>query len=88
MDEGDLNKIFSYPNLLIINLLLSLVNLTNREKRVIELHYFNGYTIEQVSELLQLSPRTISSTLQKLKKKCIKVFSTNQLALEILKDNY
>lgn len=88
MEESDLKKIFSYPDLSVINLLIALINLTVRERKVLELYYLSSYTIEQISELIQLSPRTISTTLKKVKKKCIKVFSTNQLALEVLKDDY
>lgn len=53
---------------------LERVNLTLKEKRVAELIYFDGLTIEEVAEIMDVSTSSITKWKKSIISKCSKVF--------------
>ena len=47
--------------------------LTNRERRVFEMYYRKGYTIEYIAAALSISRRTVDNDLRQIRTKCLKL---------------
>lgn len=59
MDKTEIRKILKNPSKELVNIALSYVNLTDKEKEVLELVEMKGKTEEKTAELLEMSTRNI-----------------------------
>ena len=59
MGKSDIRKILKNPSKDLVNIALSYVNLTDKEKEVLELVEMKGKTEEKTAELLEMSTRNI-----------------------------
>lgn len=59
MDKTEIRKILKNPSKELVNIALSYVNLTDKEKEVLELVEMKGKTEEKTAELLEMSIRNI-----------------------------
>lgn len=86
MDKNEIRKILKYPSLEIVNLALDYVNLTEKERRVIELTELKGYTEERGAEILDISVRNLQTIKAKSFEKIDFVWSNN-LLIKIISNN-
>lgn len=86
MDKNEIRKILKYPSLEIVNLALDYVNLTEKERRVIELTELKGYTEERGAEILDISVRNLQMIKAKSFEKIDFVWSNN-LLIKIISNN-
>lgn len=86
MDKNEIRKILKYPSLEIVNLALDYVNLTEKERRVIELTELKGYTEERSAEILDISVRNLQMIKAKSFEKIDFVWSNN-LLIKIISNN-
>lgn len=70
MEKSDIRKILKNPSKDLVNIALSYVNLTDRERQIIELVEMQGKTEERTAEILDISVRGLqqlkSSAFEKL----------------------
>lgn len=59
MDKTEIRKILKNPSKELVNIALSYVNLTDKEKEVLELVEMKGKTEEKTAELLEMSIRNV-----------------------------
>lgn len=59
MDKTEIRKILKNPSKELVNIALSYVNLTDKEKEVLELVEMKGNTEEKTAEILEMSTRNI-----------------------------
>lgn len=59
MDKTEIRKILKNPSKELVNIALSYVNLTDKEKEVLELVEMKGKTEEKTAEILEMSTRNI-----------------------------
>ena len=57
MEKSDIRKILKNPSKDLVNIALSYVNLTDRERQIIELVEMQGKTEERTAEILDISVR-------------------------------
>ena len=69
------------PEMEYIKTLLSLVNLTDREKNIITLYYFNGFKDSEIAEKYAIDIRQVSAIKQKAKNKIFQVWRYNSIAI-------
>lgn len=86
MDKNEIRKILKYPSLEIVNLALDYVNLTEKERKVIELTELKGYTEERGAEILDISVRNLQMIKAKSFEKIDFVWSNN-LLIKIISNN-
>lgn len=85
MNSRDIKKILNYEELTPIMALISLVNLKEKERLAIKYIDLKGYSESEAIMKLGRSRNTIQKYRRDAYKKMIKVWSNNELALEILK---
>ena len=59
MEKSEIRKILKNPSKDLVNIALSYVNLTDKEKEVLELVEMKGKTEEKTAEILEMSTRNI-----------------------------
>lgn len=59
MDKTEIRKILKNPSKELVEIALSYVNLTDKEKEVLELVEMKGKTEEKTAEILEMSTRNI-----------------------------
>ena len=57
MEKSDIRKILKNPSKDLVNIALSYVNLTDKERQIIELVEMQGKTEERTAEMLDISVR-------------------------------
>ncbi len=57
MEKSDIRKILKNPSKDLVNIALSYVNLTDKERQIIELIEMQGKTEERTAEILDISVR-------------------------------
>lgn len=57
MEKSDIRKILKNPSKDLVNIALSYVNLTDKERQIIELVEMQGKTEERTAEILDISVR-------------------------------
>ena len=57
MEKNDIRKILKNPSKDLVNIALSYVNLTDKERQIIELVEMQGKTEERTAEILDISVR-------------------------------
>lgn len=78
---ADVNIILNMPEIEYINTLLSLVNLTDKEKEIINLYYLNGLKDIEIADKYGIDPRQVSAIKKKAKEKMHSVWKYNSMAI-------
>ena len=61
MEKSEIRKILKNPSTELVNIALSYVNLTEKERQIIDLVEIKGKTEEKTAELLGISTRNLQS---------------------------
>ena len=77
MERSDIRKILKNPSKDLVNIALSYVNLTDKERQIIELVEMQGKTEERTAELLDISDRNVRYIKESAFEKMNKVWSYN-----------
>ncbi len=86
MDKKDVKKVLNSSSLALVRLALGLVNLKEKERKAIELVDMLGYSENRASELMKVSPKTISNYRRKGLDKCQKCWENEKLIRRILEE--
>lgn len=85
MDKTEIRKILKNPSKELVNIALGYVNLTDKEKEVLELVEMQGKTEERTAELLDISDRNVRYIKESAFDKLNMVWSYN-IFIQILKE--
>lgn len=85
MDKTEIRKILKNPSKELVNIALSYVNLTDKEKEVLELVEMQGKTEERTAELLDISDRNVRYIKESAFDKLNSVWSYN-IFIQMLKE--
>ena len=85
MDKVEIRKILRNPSKEIVNIALSYVNLTDKERQIIELIEIQGKTEERTAEILDISDRNVRYIKESAFKKLDSVWSYN-IFIQMLKE--
>ena len=77
MEKSDIRKILKNPSRDLVNIALGYVNLTDKERQIIELVEMQGKTEERTAEMLDISDRNVRYIKESAFKKMNKVWSYN-----------
>lgn len=77
MEKSDIRKILKNPSKDLVNIALSYVNLTDKERQIIELVEMQGKTEERTAEILDISDRNVRYIKESAFEKMNKVWSYN-----------
>ena len=77
MEKSDIRKILKNPSKDLINIALSYVNLTDKERQIIEMVEMQGKTEERTAEILDISVRGLQQLKASAFEKLNKVWSCN-----------
>ena len=86
MDKTEIRKILKNPSKELVNIALSYVNLTDKEKEVLELVEMQGKTEERTAELLDISDRNVRYIKESAFEKLNIVWSYNMFVSLMLKE--
>lgn len=86
MNDSDIKKIIKYPVKNTVFELLDKVNLKNNERTCIELVDMQGFTEQKVSDILQVSKRTVQNYRKRAYEKIKVALINNKEAKNILND--
>lgn len=81
----DVNTILKSPYKDVVETLLALVKLDNREKQIIDMFYFQGLKQKEISDSLGIAERTIQYILKRIRIKLLKVWNNNATAMSLVK---
>lgn len=77
MEKVDIRKILKSPSKEMINISLGYVNLTEKERKILEYVEMEGKTEERTAEILDISTRNLQTIKAEAFKKLDKVWSYN-----------
>ena len=86
MDKTEIRKILKNPSKELVNIALSYVNLTDKEKEVLELVEMQGKTEERTAEILDISDRNVRYIKESAFEKLNIVWSYNMFVSLMLKE--
>lgn len=86
MEKSDIRKILKNPSKDLVNIALSYVNLTDKERQIIELVEMQGKTEERTAELLDISDRNVRYIKESAFEKLNIVWSYNMFVSLMLKE--
>lgn len=86
MIKKDVKRVLNCPSKSFLQLCLELVNLKEREIKVVELTDLKGFTNEETAEFMNLSVDTISRCRRSAHEKMLKTWSKNDIILNYLKE--
>ena len=84
MDKTEIRAILRNPSKELVNIALSYVNLTDKEREIIELIEMQGKTEERTAEILDMSDRNVRYIKESAFKKLDSVWSYN-IFIQMLK---
>ena len=85
MEKSDIRKILRNPSKEIVNLALGYVNLTEKERQIIELVEVQGRTEEKTAEMLCMSTRRLQTIKAEALDKINEVWSYTKLISILLR---
>ena len=86
MEKSDIRKILKNPSKDLVNIALSYVNLTDKERQIIELVEMQGKTEERTAEILDISDRNVRYIKESAFEKLNIVWSYNLFVSLMLKE--
>lgn len=85
MEKSDIRKILKNPSKDLVNIALSYVNLTDKERQIIEYVEMKGITEERTAEILDISDRNVRYIKESAFEKLNIVWSCN-IFIQMLKE--
>jgi DNA-binding CsgD family transcriptional regulator len=85
MQKSEIRKILKNPSMELVNIALSYVNLTEKEKEIIKLVEMEGKTEERTAEILDISTRNVQTIKSMAFDKINAVWSYNLFISMLLK---
>lgn len=86
MEKSEIRKILKNPSMELVNIALSYVNLTEKEKEILEYVEMKGITEERTAEILDMSDRNVRYIKDSAFDKLNKVWSYNLFIALMLKE--
>jgi DNA-binding CsgD family transcriptional regulator len=86
MDKAEIRKVLKNPSLELVNIALGYVNLTDKEKQIIEYVEMKGITEERTAEILDISDRNVRYIKESAFEKLNIVWSYNLFVSLMLKE--
>lgn len=86
MEKSDIRKILKNPSKDLVNIALSYVNLTDKERQIIEYTEMKGITEERTAEILDISDRNVRYIKESAFEKLNIVWSYNIFVSLMLKE--
>lgn len=86
MEKSDIRKILKNPSRDLVNIALGYVNLTDKERQIIELVEMQGKTEERTAEMLDISDRNVRYIKESAFEKLNIVWSYNLFISIMLKE--
>ena len=86
MEKSDIRKILKNPSKDLVNIALGYVNLTDKERQIIELVEMQGKTEERTAEILDISDRNVRYIKDSAFEKLNIVWSYNMFVSLMLKE--
>jgi DNA-binding CsgD family transcriptional regulator len=86
MEKSDIRKILKNPSKDLVNIALGYVNLTDKERQIIELVEMQGKTEERTAEILDISDRNVRYIKESAFEKLNIVWSYNMFVSLMLKE--
>ena len=86
MDKSEIRKILKNPSMELVNIALSYVNLTEKEKQILEFLEMKGITEERTAEILDMSDRNVRYIKDSAFDKLNMVWSYNLFVALMLKE--
>ena len=86
MEKSDIRKILKNPSKDLVNIALSYVNLTDKERQIIEYVEMKGITEERTAEILDISDRNVRYIKESAFEKLNIVWSYNMFVSLMLKE--
>lgn len=86
MEKKDIRKILKNPSKDLVNIALGYVNLTDKERQIIELVEMQGKTEERTAEILDISDRNVRYIKESAFEKLDIVWSYNLFVSLMLKE--
>ena len=85
MDKAEIRKILKNPSTELVNIALGYVNLTEKERKIIEYVEIKGITEERTAEILDISTRNVQTIKANAFEKINTVWSYNLFVSILLK---
>ena len=85
MDKTEIRKILKNPSTELVNIALGYVNLTEKERKIIEYVEIKGITEERTAEILDISTRNVQTIKATAFEKINSVWSYNLFISMLLK---
>jgi DNA-directed RNA polymerase specialized sigma24 family protein len=85
MEKSEIRKILKNPSKDLVNIALSYVNLTEKEKEILEYVEMKGITEERTAEILDMSTRNLQTIKASAFEKLSQVWSYNLFISMLLK---
>ena len=85
MEKSDIRKILKNPSIELVNIALGYVNLTEKERKIIEYVEIKGITEEKTAEILDISTRNLQTIKATAFEKINTVWSYNLFISLLLK---
>ena len=85
MDKAEIRKILKNPSTELVNIALGYVNLTEKERKIIEYVEIKGITEERTAEMLDISTRNVQTIKASAFEKINAVWSYNLFVSMLLK---
>lgn len=82
--KKDVKKVLNNSSKLLVKLALDLVNLQEKERKVIELIDLKGFTMTETANLLNVSVKTVSRRHTKAIEKCFNCWKNEQIIKKII----
>ena len=86
MTKEQLRKIFNIPERDLLCFLLAKVNLTEKEKEVVDNYFAKGYTEEQTAEIMEMSKNGVQNIKKKAYNKIVKVWENDRIIKILLEE--
>ncbi len=86
MTKDQIRKIFNIPERDLLCFLLSKINLTEKEKEVVENYYAKGYTEEETAEIMDMSKNGVQKIKKKAYDKIVKVWQNDRIIKILLEE--
>ena len=85
MEKSEIRKILKNPSVELVNIALGYVNLTDKERKIIEYVEIKGITEERTAEILDISTRNVQAIKSTAFEKINIVWSYNLFVSMLLK---
>ena len=86
MTREQIRKIFNIPEKDLLCFLLSKINLTEKEKEVVDNYFTKGYTEEQTAEIMNLSVTGMKNIKKRAYEKIVKSWENDRIIRILLEE--